>query len=87
MFWRFREGKCLKCPPWLRAWFEAFQPASEASERRWMFVQKKERIREKELKKNEGAMLKFVNISSDTISPNEMYEISSASTSNSIPEV
>jgi len=52
-----------------------------------MFVQKKERIREKELKKNEGAMLKFVNISSDTISPNEMYEISSASTSNSIPEV
>ena len=34
-----------------------------------MFFQKKERsyIREEELKKNEGAILKFVNISSDAI--------------------
>jgi len=36
---------------------------------------------EEELKKNEGAILKFVNISSDVISPNEMHEVSSASTS------
>jgi len=36
------------------------------------------------LKKNEGAILKFVNISSDAISPNEMHEIS---TSKSMPEV
>ena len=39
------------------------------------------------MKKNEGAILKFVNISSDVISPNEMYEISSASTNISIPEI
>jgi len=39
------------------------------------------------LKKNEGAILKFVNISSDAISPNEMHEVSSASTSKSISEV
>ena len=39
------------------------------------------------MKKNEGAILKFVNISSDAISPNEMHEISSASTSRSIPEI
>jgi len=31
--------------------------------------------------------LKFVNISSDAISPNEMHEVSSASTSKSISEV
>jgi len=54
-----------------------------------MFFQKKERnsIREEELKKNEGAILKFVNISSDAISPNEMHEVSRASTSKSILEV
>jgi len=39
------------------------------------------------LKKSEGAILKFVNNSSDAISPNEMYEVSSASTSKSILEV
>jgi len=39
------------------------------------------------LKKNEGAILKFVNISSDAISPNEMHEISSASINKSIPEI
>jgi len=38
------------------------------------------------LKKNEGAILKFVNISSDAISPNEMHEVSTASTNKSIPE-
>jgi len=54
-----------------------------------MFFQKKERsyIREEELKKNEGAILKFVDISSDAISPNEMREVSSASTSKSLSEV
>jgi len=54
-----------------------------------MFFQKKERnyIREEELKKNEGAILKFVNIASDVISPNEMDEVSSASTSKSLSEV
>jgi len=31
--------------------------------------------------------LKFVNISSDAISPNEMHEVSSASTSKSLSEV
>jgi len=49
--------------------------------------EKKRKAGEKELKKNEGVILKFVNISSDTISPNKMYEVSSASTSKSIPEV
>jgi len=44
-------------------------------------------IREEELKKNEGVILKFVNISSDPISPNEMHEVSSASTSKSLSEV
>ena len=39
------------------------------------------------MKKNEGAILKFVNISSDAISPNEMHEVSSASTNKSIPEI
>jgi len=43
--------------------------------------------REEELKKSEGAILKFVNNSSDAISPNEMHEVSSASTSKSILEV
>jgi len=57
------------------------------SERKWMFFQKKEKFKEEELKKNEGAILKFVNISPDAISPNEMDEVSSASTSKSIPEV
>jgi len=54
-----------------------------------MFFQKKERsyIREEELKKNEGAILKFVDISSDAVSPNEMREVSSASTSKSLSEV
>jgi len=39
------------------------------------------------LNKNEGATFKFVNVSSDAISRNEMHEVSSASTSKSIPEV
>ena len=39
------------------------------------------------IEKNEGAILKFVNISSDAISPNEMHEVSSASTSKSLSEV
>jgi len=42
--------------------------------------EKRERFKEEELKKNEGAILKFVNMSSDAISPNEMDEVSSAST-------
>jgi len=37
--------------------------------------------------KNEDAILKFVNIPSDVISLNEMHEVSSASTSKSLPEV
>jgi len=49
--------------------------------------EKREKFKEEELKKNEGAILNFVNISSDAISPNEMHEVSSASTSKSIPEV
>ena len=57
-----------------------------------MFFQKKEKsyIKEEELKKNEkneGAILKFVDISSDAVSPNEMREVSSASTSKSLSEV
>jgi len=47
----------------------------------------KREVREEELKKNEVAILKFVNISSDAISPNEMHKVSSTSTSKSIPEV
>jgi len=39
------------------------------------------------LNKNEGATLKFVNISSGAISRNEMHRVSSACTSKSIPEV
>ena len=39
------------------------------------------------MKKNEGAILMFVNISSGAISRNEMHEVSSAGTSKSIPEV
>jgi len=39
------------------------------------------------MKKNEGAILKFLNLSLDAISPNEMHEVNSASTSKSIPEV
>ena len=39
------------------------------------------------MKKNEGAILKFANVSYDAISPNEMHRISSAITSKSIPEV
>ena len=38
------------------------------------------------MKKNEGAILKFLNLFSDAISPNEMHEVSSASTSTSIAE-
>ena len=49
--------------------------------------EKREKFKEEELKKNEGAILNFVNISSDASSPNEMHEVSSASTSKSIPEV
>jgi len=54
-----------------------------------MFFQRKERscIREDELKMNEDAILKFVNISSDAVSPNEMHEVSSATTSKSLSEV
>ena len=57
-----------------------------------MFFQKKEKsyIKEEELKKNEknkGAILKFVNISSDAVSPNEMHEVSSVSTSKSLWDV
>jgi len=48
---------------------------------------KKREVRQEELKKNVGAILKFVNISSDNISRNEMHEVSSASTSKSIPDV
>jgi len=44
-------------------------------------------IREEEFEKNKGAILKFVNISSDATSPNEMHEVSSASTSKSLSEV
>jgi len=40
-----------------------------------------------ELKKSEGAILKFVNNSSDAISPNEMHEVSSDSTRKSVLEV
>ena len=36
------------------------------------------------MKKNEDAILKLVNISSDAISRNEMHEVSSARTSKSI---
>jgi len=39
------------------------------------------------MKKNESAILKFLNLSLDAISPNEMHEVNSASTSKSIPEV
>jgi len=39
------------------------------------------------LKKNEGVTLKFVDISSNAISPNEMHEVNSASISKSLPEV
>jgi len=47
-----------------------------------MFFQKKrEKLGER---KNEGAILKFVNISSDAISSNGLHEVSSASTSKSI---
>ena len=35
----------------------------------------------------EGAILKFVNISSDAISPNEVHKVSSASNSKSISEI
>ena len=42
---------------------------------------------EEELKKNESAILKFVHISTDAVSPNDMHEVSSASTSKSILEV
>jgi len=51
---------------------------------------RKEELREEELKKNEDAILKFVNIPSDASSPNGMHEVSSggsANTSKSIPEV
>jgi len=48
---------------------------------------KKGEVREEELKNNEVAILKFVNISSDAISPNETHNVSSANTSKSIPEV
>jgi len=47
----------------------------------------KREVREEGLKKNEGAILKLVNTTSDAISPNEMHEVSSANTSISIPEV
>ena len=50
----------------------------------YVLSEKKRKARER---KNEGAILKFVNISSDTISPNELHEVSSVSTSKSIPEV
>jgi len=52
-----------------------------------MFIQKKREVRQEELKKNEGAILMFVNISSGAISQNEMHEVSSPNTSKSIPEV
>jgi len=65
---------------------EAFKPANEVKESD-VLSEKKREVREEELKKNEGAVLKFVNISSDAISPNEMHKISSASTSKLIPEV
>jgi len=57
-----------------------------------MFFQKKEKsyIKEEELEKNEkneGAILKLVNISPDAISPNEMHEVSSACTSKLLWEV
>jgi len=48
--------------------------------------EKRENLGE-ELKRNEGAILKFVNISSDAISANQMHKVSSARTSKSIPEV
>jgi len=38
-------------------------------------------------RKNDGAILKFVNVSSDAILPSEMHKVSSATTSKSIPEV
>ena len=44
-------------------------------------------VREEELEKNDGAILKFLNLSSDAISPNEIHEVSSAGTSQSIAEV
>jgi len=50
-------------------------------------LRKKTEVRKGELKQNEDAILKFLNISSDAMSPNEMHEVSSASTSKSIPEV
>jgi len=46
-----------------------------------MFFEKKEKSWGRRLEKNEGAILKFVNISSDVTSPNEMHEVGSASTS------
>jgi len=46
--------------------------------------EKRERLGKR---KNEDAILKFVNIPSDAISPNEIHEVSSDSTSRSIPEV
>jgi len=51
---------------------EVFQPAYIARESGCSFRKKRE-VRKEELKKNEGAILKFVNISSDAISPNEMH--------------
>jgi len=50
-------------------------------------LRRKREVKEEELKKNEDAILKFVNISSDAMSPNEMHEVSSDSTRKSIPEV
>jgi len=51
------------------------------------YFRKKRKTREEELKKNEGAILKFVRISSHAISSSEMHDVSSAGTSESIPEV
>jgi len=66
---------------------EVFQSANIAREKSGCSFRKKREVREEELKKNEGTILKFVNIASDAISPNEMHGVSSASTSKSIPEV
>jgi len=61
---------------------KAFEPANEASEKKRTFFQKK--TEKLGMRKNEGATLKFANIPSDAISPNEMHEVSSACTSKSI---
>ena len=57
-----------------------------AKESKYFFGNKRD-VGEEALKNNEVVILKFVNIPSDTISPNEMHKVSSASTSNTIPEV